>query len=194
MNSDLTQEQLERLSAYLDGELQGSEREETEAFLQAHPKARAWLKEARETEVELAAAFPVSPLTVSQQKRNIDQVLQQIQKTELASPSSPWYEVFLDLFTPRRIVALGLPALALFLLMADNPKPIAPVKPPSLPKVAASQTVTPTAIPTIFQANRKPALYAQVLAKTPHSLTTTMHLEEADVDLIFMFQERNTHP
>lgn len=204
MSTPLSDEQVELLSAYLDGEADETERARAEALLAEDPAAAAWLDEARADGALLKSLAPAIDVEALDQARRRAEATAAAART--AEPPSAWERLRAAL-TPSRVTGLAVPALAIVLAVLTpsrhpsripTPGPIAEV-PAAIPVVAPPTTredARPVAPPdleerpnddvTVRSLSGAPPRRTVVVPRDPETLVVAMHLPEADVDLIWM--------
>jgi anti-sigma factor RsiW len=206
---ELTEEQVELLSAYLDGESDEAGRTRVEALLAAEPAARAWLEEARADGALLLALVPrVDEEALAQALRRAEATARSRAHDAEALPSA--WERLRAALTPSRVTGLAVPALAICLAVlapdrpatppgahpasehpaasptavaAASPASAAPASPEDAPEGAPPTRDDGVAVRSLVQ---NPAVRTEVVARDPKTMVVAMHLPEADVDLIWM--------
>lgn len=200
----MNERQQELLSAYLDGECSLEELGEVGNLLQESAEAQAYLKELRGDLDRLRETLPPTELTPASLERSREAILQALPEPEAAPEASPWEQIRELLaewlptegwLTPEVLALVASPSLALLLLflVPTSPRTPAPSPGPGTPALGDAAPAPPREPLLLARAPDLRPLGAPpggtvLTAHAPgdQSAATTIYLEDADVDLIWV--------
>lgn len=165
------------LSAYLDQELDPTEVTEVEALLAHDPEARAVLDELRADQALLRDQLQERPASEAMLANNRRRILSRLpEPEEHANPG--WLEGLRQLFTPRRVLGLGLPVALAALVLLRPPRPMGPPRPPALSP--------PSGLVARRFAESPAVRVLEVTTEDVTAIATSLHLDEVDVDVVWV--------